>query len=49
LSASRVSSEGTCVYTSIVIAIWLCRMIRIAMRGLTSSAASKVAQMCLAS
>jgi hypothetical protein len=37
------------VYTSIVIAIWLRRLIRMAMRGCTSSAASKVAQVRRAS
>jgi hypothetical protein len=43
-SASRVASDGPPVQISIVTAILLCRRMRIATRGWTSSAASSEAQ-----
>jgi hypothetical protein len=44
LSAASVAWSGTIVYSSIVIAILLCRRIRIATRGCTSKAASSEPQ-----
>jgi len=44
LSAASVALSGTMVYSSIVMAILLCRRIRIATRGCTSKAASSEPQ-----
>ncbi len=49
LIASRWVSCTTCVYTSIVMLIWLCPRISMMTRGATPAAVSSVAQPCRAS